>query len=53
MHTQGDMSELPTAIEGIKVSFIPVSIYDLSGRRLQQKPTKGIYIQNKRAVLVK
>ena len=50
MHTQGDMSELPTAIEGI-VSFIPVSINDLSGRRLQQKPTKGIYIQGGRVMI--
>ena len=29
------------------------ALYDLSGRRLQQKPTKGIYIQNGQKVLVK
>ena len=28
-----------------------VSIYDLSGRRLQQKPTKGIYIQGGRVLI--
>jgi hypothetical protein len=28
------------------------ALFDLSGRRLQQKPTKGIYIQNGK-VLVK
>ena len=29
------------------------ALFDLSGRRLQQKPTKGIYIQNGKKVLVK
>ena len=28
-------------------------LYDLSGRRLEQKPTKGIYIQGGRKVLIK
>ena len=28
-------------------------LYDLSGRRLEQKPQKGIYIQNGKKVLVK
>ena len=40
------------------ISHIPIladheSLYDLSGRRLQQKPTKGIYIQNGKKLLVK
>ena len=29
------------------------ALYDLSGRKLQQKPTKGIYIQNGKKLLVK
>ena len=29
------------------------ALYDLSGRRLEQKPQKGIYIQNGKKVLVK
>ena len=29
------------------------ALYDLSGRRLEQKPTKGIYINNGKKVLVK
>ena len=28
-------------------------LYDLSGRRLEQKPTKGNHIQNGKKVLVK
>ena len=31
----------------------PSAIFDLSGRRLQQKPTKGIYIEDGKKVLVK
>ena len=29
------------------------ALFDLSGRRLEQKPTKGIYIQGGRKVLIK
>ena len=34
-------------------SVAPMTIYDLQGRRLTDKPTKGIYIQNGKKVVIK
>ena len=52
--------KLPIGMEDANgIQSAPISkpsssaIFDLSGRRLEKKPTKGIYIKNKRAVLVK
>ena len=46
----------PDGVKGIEASDpktkTPI-LYDLQGRRLQQKPTKGIYIQNGKKVLSK
>ena len=45
---------MPNGIQSTPMSRpSPFALYDLSGRRLEKKPSKGIYIQNKRAVLVK
>ena len=45
---------MPSGIQTTPMSKPSSSaLYDLSGRRLEKKPSKGIYIQNKRAVLVK
>ena len=45
---------MPNGIQSTPMSQpSPSALYDLSGRRLEKKPSKGIYIQNKRAVLVK
>ena len=44
----------PTEISGIQVEeAAPSAIYDLQGRQLQQKPSKGMYIQGGKKVLVK
>ena len=52
--------KLPIGMEDANgIQSTPISksssstLYDLSGRRLEQKPTKGIYIQNGQKVLVK
>ena len=50
-YDKGDMSELPAVVEGIKVSSAPSAYYDSLGRQLQQKPAKGIYIENGRKVV--
>jgi len=42
-----------TAIQGINDAEEQGAIYDLSGRRLNRKPSKGIYIQNGKRYLVK
>ena len=45
---------MPSGIQSAPISQpSPSALYDLSGRRLEKKPSKGIYIKNKRAVLVK
>ena len=45
---------MPNGIQSTPMSQpSPFALYDLSGRRLEKKPSKGIYIKNKRAVLVK
>jgi hypothetical protein len=45
---------MPSGIQSAPISQPSSSVlYDLSGRKLEQKPSKGIYIKNKRAVLVK
>jgi hypothetical protein len=48
------MAVLETGIQSTPISQPSSSaLYDLSGRKLQQKPTKGIFIQNGKKVLVK
>ena len=44
----------PTAVSGIHDDrTISTTLYDLQGRKLQQKPSKGMYIQGGKKVLVK
>lgn len=44
----------PTGISGIHAGkAAPSPLYDLQGRKLQQKPQKGMYIQGGKKVLVK
>ena len=42
-----------TAIDEVIILNEDTAIYDLSGRRLSKKPTRGIYIQNGKKILVK
>ena len=44
---------LETGIHSVEGQPSSSALFDLSGRRLQQKPTKGIYIQNGKKVLSK
>ena len=44
---------LPEGILSTSMPETSSALYDLSGRRLQQKPQKGIYIQDGKKVLVK
>ena len=45
---------MPSGIQSTPMSKPSSSaFYDLSGRRLEQKPSKGIYIQNRNKLLVK
>ena len=45
---------MPSSIQSTPMSQPSSSIlYDLSGRKLQQKPTKGIYIKGQKKVLSK
>ncbi len=47
------MAVLETGIHTIEGQTTSSALFDLSGRKLQQKPTKGIFIQNGKKVLVK
>ena len=53
-----DILPLPDEYNGIKTpSASPLgertgAVYDLSGRRLEQKPQKGIYINNGKKVII-
>ncbi|MBR3548269.1 MAG: hypothetical protein IKN86_12050 [Bacteroidaceae bacterium] len=47
------MAVLETGIHSVEGQPSSSALYDLSGRKLQQKPTKGIFIQNGKKVLVK
>lgn len=43
-----------TSVNSVRTSVNPASgIFDLQGRRLTQKPTKGMYIQNGKKVVVR
>ena len=45
---------MPSDIQSTPMSQpSPSALYDLSGRKLQQKPTKGIYIEDGKMVLSK
>ena len=45
---------MPSGIQSAPISQpSPSALYDLSGRRLEKKPSKGIYIQNGKKLLVK
>lgn len=51
-----NLSGLETSIEVVKAADNiekDTAIYDLSGRRLSQKPARGLYIQNGKKILVK
>lgn len=51
-----NLSGLETSIEVVKAPDNieeDTAIYDLSGRRLSQKPARGLYIQNGKKILVK
>ena len=41
---------LPEGILSTSMPETSSALYDLSGRRVQQKPTKGIYIQNRKVL---
>ncbi|MBQ6085911.1 MAG: leucine-rich repeat protein [Bacteroidaceae bacterium] len=43
---------LPEGILSTSMPETSSALYDLSGRRLQQKPQKGIYIQGRKKVLI-
>ena len=50
-----NMQPTPASVKGVPCPSVKndTPIYDLSGRQLPQKPTKGIYIQNGKKVLSK
>lgn len=50
-----NMQPTPASVKGVPSPSVKndTPIYDLSGRQLQKKPTKGIYIQNGKKVLGK
>jgi hypothetical protein len=43
----------PAGIDAIKVAPVVEGIYTLSGQKLKTVPTKGIYIQNGKKIVVK
>jgi hypothetical protein len=43
----------PAGIDAIKVAPVVEGIYTLSGQKLKTAPTKGIYIQNGKKIVVK
>ena len=47
------MAVLETGIQSVEGQPSSSALYDLSGRKLEQKPSKGIYIQNGQKVLSK
>ena len=47
------MAVLETGIHTIEGQTTSSALFDLTGRRLQQKPQKGIYIQGRKKILVK
>lgn len=44
---------LPTAIQSVRSYKLESAIYNLQGRKLQQTPQKGLYIQNGKKVIVR
>ena len=46
------MAVLETGIHSVEGQPSSSALYDLSGRRLEKKPTKGIYIQGRKKVLI-
>ena len=44
---------LPEGILSTSMHETSSALFDLQGRRLQQKPAKGIYIQGRKKILVK
>lgn len=47
------LDEYTSDIDQMKIHQTSTIVYDLQGRRLTGKPTKGLYIQNGRKVMVK
>ena len=48
------VTHVPTGIQAVESSKIQVSgLYDLQGRRLTEKPARGVYILNKRIIMAK
>ena len=47
------MAVLETGIHSVEGQPSSSALYDLSGRRLEKKPTKGIYIQGRKKILVR
>jgi len=48
-----DWMVIPSSVQETEKSIPKGSIYDLSGRKVQGKPQKGVYIQNGKKVVIK